>query len=105
MGLYEELERRKDSGEQLSLDDLTREELRKLWYEEVNTDKAIAKLFDVKPYRVTAKRREMGLMMDDIQFEIVTRYTKELFDKKNKVIRQLEKELRKHQREHKDGKE
>ena len=88
MGLFEELERRKASGEQLSLDDLTREDLRKIWYEEVNTDKTIAKLFDVKPYRVTAKRREMGLMWHDLQWEAVTDTLKDLFEKYNDELKE-----------------
>ena len=92
MGLFEELKERKSSGEQLSLDALTREELRKIWYDEVNTDKMIAELFNVKPSKVMAKRRKMGLMWHDLQWEAVTDTLKDLFEKYND---ELKEELRK----------
>lgn len=70
MGLFEVLSNKKDNGEELKIEDLSSEDLRKMYIEENKTDFMIADLFNVKKSKVTYMRRKMGItirnaMIDD----------------------------------------
>lgn len=66
MGLYEELEARKKSGEVLSFEALSDAELEQLWWDENCSDRMIADLFGVPKSRVTTRRRRLGLNIRDM---------------------------------------
>lgn len=61
MGLYEELSERKARGEILKFENLSAEDLRRLYIDEEKSDGTLAQLFDVKPTRVTYRRRKLGI--------------------------------------------
>jgi len=61
MGLYEELCERKANGEILKFENLSAEDLNKLFIEEEKTDKILAELFDVKQSKITYRRRKLGI--------------------------------------------
>ncbi|GAA0345535.1 hypothetical protein GCM10008967_39980 [Bacillus carboniphilus] len=70
MGLFEVLTKKKDNGEELKIEELSSDDLRKLYIEENKTDFMIADLFNVKKSKVTYLRRKMGIsirnaMIDD----------------------------------------
>jgi prephenate dehydrogenase len=69
MAVYDDFLERKNKGEKLDLNALTREELKTMWHDEIHFDRDIAKLFDVTESRVRTLRKRMGLMLRDIQFE------------------------------------
>jgi hypothetical protein len=69
MTLYEELQNRKNSGEVLEFNSLSREELKQIWFEEHYKDEYIAELFNVTPYIINKKRRELKLMWKDCIWE------------------------------------
>lgn len=63
MSLYEELIERKNDGEVLKVEDLSAEELTKLYIEEEKTDRILADLFDVKQSKITYRRRKLGITL------------------------------------------
>jgi len=69
VGVYDEFLERKQNGEKLDINTLTREQLKAMWHDEIIFDRDIAKLFDVTEHRVKTLRRHMNLMMNDILME------------------------------------
>lgn len=70
MGVFEDLSHKKKKGEELKIEDLSSDDLRKMYIEENKTDSMIADLFSVKKSKVTYLRRKMGItirntMIDD----------------------------------------
>lgn len=61
MGLYEELSLRKARGEPLKFEELSVEDLKRLFVEEEISDRRLAELFDVKPSKVRYKRTKHGI--------------------------------------------
>lgn len=66
MGLFEELETRRQRGEALDFEKLSDGELERLWWDEDCSDRMIANLFGVSKSRVTARRRRLGLNLRDM---------------------------------------
>ena len=69
MTLFETYEQKKKDGETLDFSKLSREELKQIWFDDGATDFYIAKLFDVTPYVVNKRRRELNLMWKDCIWE------------------------------------
>jgi transcriptional antiterminator len=72
-----EIEQLKKDGKLFPFEQITKEQLRKLWHEEYASDNYISDLFGVSKYTVTNKRKKMGLtlkrcVMEDIlkQFNV-----------------------------------
>lgn len=61
MGIFEEFKVRKDSGELLSLDELTPEQLKTMFIDEEKTDRMISRLFEVKESKITYRRKKFGI--------------------------------------------
>lgn len=103
MGLYEDLQERKSYGRRLSLNALSREDLRKIWFDESHSDKTIAELFDVKPSVVRDKRREMGLDWYELKWEAITKHLEDEFNERSdEAKRIIEEELRKRLKDKED---
>ncbi|QDY83492.1 hypothetical protein FQU75_08730 [Paenibacillus polymyxa] len=61
MGIFKEFEAKKAAGEELSIDDLTQEDLKTMFIDEQISDYMIAQLFDVKESKITYRRRKYGI--------------------------------------------
>lgn len=61
MSLYDEFLKRKERGGSISLDELTSDVLKTMFIEEGKSDNLIAELFDVKPSKITYRRRKNGI--------------------------------------------
>jgi DNA-dependent RNA polymerase auxiliary subunit epsilon len=61
MGIFEKLKALKENGITLYLDNLSSDDLRKMYIDEEKTDYAIAQLFEVKESKITYKRRKNGI--------------------------------------------
>ncbi|WP_294854002.1 hypothetical protein [uncultured Oscillibacter sp.] len=59
--LYDELCNKKEAGEELNFNKLTRDKLYELWYVECIPDSAIAELYGVLQKEVKKKRFEFGI--------------------------------------------
>jgi len=82
MGLYEELEAKKAAGEELSLDDLTKEHLYTMFIHEQKSDYLISQLFNVKESKITYRRKKYGIsirnsILDDYLL-VKTEHAKEI---------------------------
>ena len=79
MKLYEELLSRKNAGEKLDFENITRDELVQLFYFEVNTDAMIGDLFDVSSKTVRSKRYQWEIKLNLIKNEIYNKnYLREI---------------------------
>lgn len=67
--LYENFVNRKNNGEILDINKLSRNELKQLWYYEIIFDKEIAQLFNTTEYKVKKKRNEMNLLFHNCLIE------------------------------------
>jgi len=63
MSLYEELVKRKNTGEMIRVEDLSAEELTQLYIDEEITDRILAELFNVKQSKITYRRRKLGITL------------------------------------------
>lgn len=68
--LFNQLKTRKEQGEQLSLKQITPENMRELWWKEINFDKDLAELFDVteqefKRYRYSLNVKQQVMEAQD----------------------------------------
>lgn len=61
MGVFEELQAKKQSGEKILFDNLTVEDFRTMYIDEGKTDYMISMLFDIKESKVTYRRRRLGI--------------------------------------------
>lgn len=61
--IYDSLLKRKNMGEQLNFNDISRDELEQLWRYESMSDNIIANLFKVGKSKVTYKRNKLGITM------------------------------------------
>lgn len=68
MGLYEKLLKQKENGQKTSFDDITKEELIKLWWGESVGDNRIAELFDISGNKVKNKRYTWNIKRHDMLF-------------------------------------
>lgn len=59
---YNELIELKEKGKLFSFEEITYQQLKKLWWEEKVNDRNIAHLFDVKQKAVSYKRSKMDIM-------------------------------------------
>lgn len=66
MGLLEELQVRKDRGEKLEIGKLSTAEIKRLFYDEAVSDRAMAELFEVPMSRVTYLRRKNGITLKEL---------------------------------------
>lgn len=87
---YNELKSRKEKGESLDLNKITREEMRILWCDESNTDNILANLFDVYKSEIKKKRDELNINRFTSTFEELetNRRTihKQLKEKPNNIV-------------------
>ena len=90
MGVYEEFQERKERGEKLDINALTREELKAMWYDEVHFDKDIAKLFEVTENRVKTLRNRMELSLDAIKFDERVKFIQILGDASTDIAAAME---------------
>lgn len=81
--LYQKLMERKNKGERLEWNDITKEELEELF--EKNTDNMIADLYDVSKSQVKSKRDKWDIKMINYTFEkfLSEDFNKDLFENLN----------------------
>ena len=63
MSLFDELDMRKREGEKLELQELGRDKLKQLFFDESVSDSRIAELFGVSPAKVAYLRRKLGITL------------------------------------------
>ncbi|MFF2484609.1 hypothetical protein [Paenibacillus sp. NPDC058071] len=85
MSIFDEFKAKKAAGEVLSLDDLTKEDLKTMFVNEQKSDYMISQLFEVKESKITYRRKKYGItirnsILDDYLF-VKTGHAKEMNNK------------------------
>jgi len=65
MGLYEKLNDQKQNGMSLNFDDISKEDLERLYFFEEKSNSDIASLFSVKESKVAYRRKKLGVTMQN----------------------------------------
>ncbi|GGD02301.1 hypothetical protein [Pontibacillus salipaludis] len=65
--MYETFKRQKEAGNLKQFNEVTKEELKEMFYHEIRTDEMIAYLFDVEKKIVTKKRYDLGLKINILE--------------------------------------
>lgn len=68
MSLYKDYLMKKKAGQDLDFSNISKEELKTLFYDENTSDRAIAELFNVKSSQVKIKRAKMGINFKELLF-------------------------------------
>lgn len=89
MTLFEELLKKKQGGEILTLEELTPEVLEKLFIGESISDNFIASLFDVKSSKITYLRRKYGVT-------IKNSFIKDILNNKSNGVKEMNAQMKEH---------
>ncbi|GGD02297.1 hypothetical protein [Pontibacillus salipaludis] len=80
--LFEDFQKQKEMGGLKSFDELTKEELKEIFYHELISDSRIAELFDVGKRTVTNRRYKLGLKENRLKY--TEGWSKRVLDEKIK---------------------